>query len=85
MHEHAEHMQVAHAKVYAHTREVILAVHQHSPRHFPFSPVLPETWATSFFLPSALIPYLLSAAAAEVVFIFTHPHTHSVARISPHF
>ena len=56
-----------------------------TPRHFPFSPVLPETWATSFFLLSALIPYLLSAAATEVVFIFTHTHTHSVARISPHF
>lgn len=64
--------------LHTHTHKSVFKVHSvHHRLSFPFCLALPETWATSFFSPphpSALIPYLLSAAATELVFILTHTH-----------
>lgn len=66
-------------KTKQHTHKVLSGCTSRLSQASPFSPVFPETWASPLFFPSALIPYLVSAAGTEVVFIFTRTH---IARIS---
>lgn len=86
MHKHAELMQMAHVEVRVcacytpdtHTNPCSRCILSIIDCHFHPAPSSRRHGPLLFFFfsprPSALIPYLLSAAATELVFILTHTH-----------